>query len=134
MLKTTLTQEKIVKYTELSVSELKEICKNAKVQAIHKAMQIWVQALEEFHSDVGFEALKEQQKVALAFGDFSLASLLLRQNDSQASLVNAFNGLEAFPDELSYVLGEHDQNILEIDDQNKKAKGEKKDIKREGYR
>ncbi|RIB15501.1 hypothetical protein C2G38_2192216 [Gigaspora rosea] len=59
-----------------------------------------------------YKALKEQQEVAPTF-------------------VNAFDSLEVFPDESSYVLGEHDQNILETDDQNKKAKGEKKDDQKE---
>ncbi|CAG8789650.1 31901_t:CDS:2, partial [Gigaspora margarita] len=42
-----------------------------------------------------YEAFKEQQEAALAF---------------------------AFPNESSYVLGEHNQNILKTNNQNKKAK------------
>ncbi|CAG8784526.1 7318_t:CDS:2, partial [Gigaspora margarita] len=60
-----------------------------------------------------YEAFKKQQKVA------------------PVSLMNAFNGLKAFSDKSSYVLGEHNQNILETDNQNKKAKSEKKDGQKE---
>ncbi|CAG8832191.1 45655_t:CDS:2, partial [Gigaspora margarita] len=68
-----------------------------------------------------YEAFKEQQKAVLVFGDFSLTSLLLRQNDL---------GFFAFSDKLNYVLDKHDQNIFKTDDQNKKAKAEKRMVKK----
>ncbi|CAG8707891.1 13643_t:CDS:2, partial [Cetraspora pellucida] len=52
---TRISAPKTFKYVEPSVEELKAIRESSKVQATHKATQVWVKILEEFRADVGYE-------------------------------------------------------------------------------
>ncbi|CAG8542992.1 22748_t:CDS:2 [Cetraspora pellucida] len=63
--------------------------------------------------------------------DFIFASLYLRCNDSQASLINAFDDLEVFSDGSSNVLAKHNKNVHDTDDEKEKDKDAKKNNQKE---
>ncbi|CAG8640545.1 7690_t:CDS:2, partial [Cetraspora pellucida] len=46
---------KTFKYVEPSAEQLQMIRESSKVQATHKATQVWVKVLEEFRADVGYQ-------------------------------------------------------------------------------
>ncbi|CAG8520059.1 12910_t:CDS:2 [Cetraspora pellucida] len=49
-----------IRYTEPTFGELEAIYRNAKIQATYKATEVWVKALEKFHSNMSYEGKIEE--------------------------------------------------------------------------
>ncbi|CAG8616263.1 13962_t:CDS:2, partial [Cetraspora pellucida] len=77
------SKTKRVKYTEPFITNLKELRENAKVKTTHKVMQMWIRALEEFRSEVGYEGkIEEVSSKAVLEDQLSKFVYAMKRKDS----------------------------------------------------
>ncbi|CAG8843011.1 10255_t:CDS:2, partial [Racocetra persica] len=55
-----LRSNKWLRYTKPTLEEIETVRGNSRVISTHKATEVWVKALEEFHSDIGYKGKIEE--------------------------------------------------------------------------